>query len=422
MARPQGGKVEFPGGDGARLAARLDVPAGEVRATALFAHCFTCSKDIFAARIIASELAALGIAVLRFDFTGLGSSEGEFASTNFSSNVADLVRAADWLRERLAAPALLVGHSLGGAAVVAAAAAIPEAKAVATIGAPADAAHVKENFAAHLERIESEGEAEVSLAGRTFTIRKQFLDDLEGHRLEDAAKGLKRALLVLHAPKDAQVGIDNATRLFVAARHPKSFVSLDEADHLLSRHEDARYAAHVIAAWASRYLPALPPRREAPAMGAQEIAGVTARETGRGRYETALAVGRHAMIADEPASVGGGDQGPTPYDYLSMALAACTSMTLRMYADRKKLEGLSFDVDVRHDKVHAADCEDCIEEIRAREGKVDRFEVRLAIRGTDDPELRARLVEISGKCPVKKTLAAGAAVVTLEVPAGEARG
>ena len=224
---------------------------------------------------------------------------------------------------------------------------------------------------------------------------------------------LKRALLVLHSPVDATVGIDNATRIFVAAKHPKSFVSLHTADHLLSKQDDARYAAHVIAAWSSRFVPALPPRRPVPeaVLGADETAGVRARETGRGRYETRLDVGRHTHVADEPAGVGGGDQGPTPYDYLSAALAACTSMTLRMYADRKGWTGLSFDVSVSHGKVHAADCEDCLEEVRGREGRIDRFEVRVSIAGTDDPERRERLLEIAHRCPVHRTLTAGAAIV-----------
>lgn len=416
MAEARGEKVSFPGHGGATLAARLDRPDGPVRATALFAHCFTCSKDIFAARVIAAELASLGIAVLRFDFTGLGSSEGEFASTNFSSNVADLLVAADWLRDAIGGPALLVGHSLGGAAVLAAAAEIPEAKAVATIGAPADAAHVKASFGAKLDRIERDGEAEVELGGRTFTIRKQFLDDLEGHALTDRIAGMRRALLVLQSPVDATVGIDNATRIFTSAKHPKSFVSLDTADHLLSRREDARYAAHVVAAWASRFLPE-PRVEEGPgpdaALAGEAPAGVVARETGRGRYETEMKVGRHAMLADEPAGVGGGDKGPSPYDYLSMALAACTVMTLRMYADRKGWRGLSFEVDVRHAKVHAADCADCADDVVERGGMIDRFERRVIVRGETDEATRKRLVEIADKCPVHRTLEHGGAVVTV---------
>ncbi len=245
-------RLEFPGSAGAMLAARLDRPIGRVRATALFAHCFTCSKDLAAVTRIARALAARGIAVLRFDFTGLGHSEGEFASTNFSSNVSDLVCAADSMRERGTPPDLLIGHSLGGAAVLAAAARVPEARAVATIGAPAEPAHVEKLFTVSRETILREGEAEVELAGRRFTIQRQFLEDLEAQALEKAVGGLRKALLVMHAPLDDTVGIDNASELFLAARHPKSFVSLDGADHLLTRRADAEYVAEVITGWASR--------------------------------------------------------------------------------------------------------------------------------------------------------------------------
>ncbi|WP_333856340.1 alpha/beta hydrolase family protein [Denitromonas sp.] len=249
-------KIIFPGADGQDLAARLDTPDGPVRAYALFAHCFTCTKDIFAAARIAEGLAAQGIAVLRFDFTGLGASDGEFANTNFSSNVQDLVAAGAYMQARLAAPAIVVGHSLGGAAVLAAAGQMAGVKAVCTIGAPADPAHVAHLFAHAREQIERDGEAEVTLAGRPFRIRKQFLDDIEATRMEAAVAGLRKALLIFHAPQDATVDIENAARLYGWARHPKSFVSLDGADHLLSRRADAIYVAEVIAAWAQRYLPA----------------------------------------------------------------------------------------------------------------------------------------------------------------------
>ena len=247
-------KVEFPGSLGATLAARLELPEGSARAYAIFAHCFTCSKDVFAASRIASALAKRGFAVLRFDFTGLGASEGEFANTNFSSNVEDLVCAAEYLRAHHVAPALLIGHSLGGAAVLAAAARIPESRAVATLGAPADVEHVVHNFAADLATIESEGEAEVQLAGRHFRIRRQFLDDIRGQTLMDKVATLRRALIVMHAPGDRTVEIDNAARIFQSAKHPKSFISLDDADHLLSRPADAVFVADVLSAWASRYI------------------------------------------------------------------------------------------------------------------------------------------------------------------------
>ncbi|MDQ0315135.1 bifunctional alpha/beta hydrolase/OsmC family protein [Amorphus orientalis] len=407
-----GEKLEFPGSFGAKLAARLDRPTGRPRAYALFAHCFTCSKDIAASRAIAGALADEGIAVVRFDFTGLGSSEGEFASTNFSSNVADLITAADYMREHLEAPQLLVGHSLGGAAVLAAAADIPEVTAVATIGAPSDAGHVVNNFAADLDRIETDGSANVTLAGRSFTIRKQFLDDLEGHALLDRVAGMRRPLLILQAPLDQTVGIENASAIFAAARHPKSFVSLDDADHLLSKPADAAYAARVIAAWASRYIAA---DAEAASHDA-EAGAVVVEETGEGKFQNRVRVGTHRLLADEPTDVGGTDTGPSPYDYLSIALGACTTMTLRIYAEHKGLAVDRFSVAVSHGKVHAEDCEGCAKEIADKGGKIDRFERRIRIEGDVDDATRARLIEIADKCPVHRTLTHGSAVVTVEEP------
>jgi len=399
-------RVSFEGSQGGMLAARLDLPAGQVAATAIFAHCFTCSKDIFAAKRVASELSRHGIAVLRFDFTGLGSSEGDFANTNFSSNCEDLVRAADWLRDNLEAPTILIGHSLGGAAVLSVAGSIPEVKAVATIGAPADAEHVVHNFGADLERIDSEGEAEVSLAGRPFRIRKQFLDDIRSQELSRKIRSMRKALMVLHSPVDDTVGIDNAAAIFTAARHPKSFVSLDHADHLLSRHEDAVYAAQIIAAWADRYI-----GRDSE-VAEESSDGLLVAETGNGKYQNYVVAGRHRMFADEPESVGGLDSGPSPYDFLSAALGACTSMTLRMYADRKKLELGTIQVEVNHAKVHVDDCEDCATENVGVGGKIDRFERRITIAGNVDPALHDKILEIADKCPVHRTLEHGAAVVT----------
>jgi len=394
-------RLDFPGHDGGRLAARLDLPVGPPRAYALFAHCFTCSKDGIAARRIAGALAARGIAVLRFDFTGLGGSAGDFANTGFSSNVADLVAAAAHLRATRAAPQLLVGHSLGGAAVLAAAGEIPEARAVATIGAPADAAHVTKNFAADLHRIEAEGAAEVTLAGRRFTIRREFLEDLAGARLSERIAVLKKPLMILHAPRDAVVGITNAAAIFKAAKHPKSFVSLDDADHLLTDPADAAYAGDVLAAWAERYL--------APAQ-VEPGNRVLVRETGVSKFQQAVAVGRHALIADEPETVAGGaDSGPNPYDFLAIALGACTAMTLRMYADHKGLSLGRIGVSVDHAKVHARDCADCGE---GREGRIDRFERTISIEGGIPAGLADKIVEIAGKCPVHRTLEASSAVVT----------
>ncbi len=385
------------------------MPGGKVRGFALFAHCFTCSKDVFAASRIAAALAEHGIATLRFDFTGLGASEGEFANTNFSSNIADLVAAADWLRANHAAPVLLIGHSLGGAAVLAAANQVPEAKLVATIGAPADADHVVHNFHANLDTIEEQGAAEVDLAGRKFTIRKQFLDDVRTARLTDAIARLKRTLVVFHAPLDQTVGIENASAIFSAAKHPKSFVSLDGADHLLTRREDAIFVAGVLAAWAERVVPAQK-KASTPDAG---IVRVT--ETGAGKFQQDVLVNDHELVADEPASFGGDGTGPSPYDYLSIALGACTSMTLRMYADFKKLKLGRVSVDVSHGKIHADDCADCGE---GRTGKIDRFERVITVEGEISPDLQDKLEEIAGKCPVHRTLEAEAVVVTRVSRAG----
>ncbi len=399
-------RASFKGSAGVDLSARLDLPAGPVRAYALFAHCFTCSKDVLAARRIASALAADGVGVLRFDFTGLGSSEGEFANTNFSSNIEDLVRAAAYLRENHAAPAILIGHSLGGAAVLAAAGEIPEARAVVTIGAPADAGHVLRQLGSSLEEIRDRGEAQVTLAGRQFRIRRSFVEDAEEHRLSDRIASLGKALLVMHAPRDTVVDIDNASRIFLAAKHPKSFVSLDDADHLLSTAGAAAYAARVIEAWASKYLPA------EPATAADETLGVLVRETGQGSYQNSVAVGRHRLIADEPVAVGGLDSGPSPYDYLSIALGACTAMTLRVYAEHRKLSLGRVSVTIRHGKTAAEHCLDCGAVAEGRIGKIDRFERIISVEGEPDAALREKLLEIAGKCPVHRTLESSSAVVT----------
>jgi putative redox protein len=398
-------RLTFPGSRGHTLSARLDQPAGPVRGYALFAHCFTCSKDTIATRSIAGRLASLGFGVLRFDFTGLGSSEGDFASTHFTSNVEDLIRAADYMRDHFEAPTVLIGHSLGGSAVLAAAHRIPEARAVATIGAPADIAHVLEHFQTRIEDIERDGVATVTLAGRQFPISRELVEDARGHALTDHVANLRKALLILHSPFDRVVGIDHATKLFVAAKHPKSFVSLDTADHLLTDRRDAEYIAEVIAAWASRYLP-----EEKPV----EIwkSGILVYETGASKYQNAVIAGRHHLLADEPESVGGLDSGPTPYNYIAIALGACTTMTLRMYAEYKKLALGRVSVSVNHGKVPVEHCEDCGEVVKGRTGKIDRFERTITVEGPLDPAMREKLLEIANKCPVHKTLESGAAVVT----------
>jgi putative redox protein len=390
--------VRFPGSLGATLAARLDSPPSKPAAFALFAHCFTCSKDTLAASRISAALTARGIAVLRFDFTGLGGSDGDFANTNFSSNVSDLVAAAAWMREHHEAPKLLIGHSLGGAAVLAAASEIPEAAAVATIGAPFEPAHVKGLLAPALPGIEAASEAEVELAGRKFRIRKQFLEDIDSRNNRDSIANLRKALLIFHSPRDTTVSIDNAAQIFMAARHPKSFVSLDDADHLLTRREDAAYVAAVLSAWASRYI-------EAPAMEARPLAPgepgiVTVAETREGKLTQEIRVGKHRLRADEPLDAGGADTGPSPYDLLLSALGACTSMTIRLYADLKQLPLEKVTVRLKHDRVHAQDCAEC----ETKEGRIARIDREIELTGGLDEAQRAKLLEIANKCPVHRTL------------------
>ena len=388
-------RIEFPGANGQMLSARIDRGAAPPKAWALFAHCFTCSKDTLASKRVAERLAEQGFGVMRFDFTGLGHSGGDFANTNFSTNVQDLIAAGNWLRETYGSVDLLLGHSLGGSASVVAARQIDGVKAVATIGAPADADSVISNFEANLDEIETRGEADVLLAGRQFTIKKQFIDDVRGASVRDAAAALRLPLLILHSPVDQTVGIENATGLFMAAKHPKSFSSLDTADHLLTRREDAEYAADIIAAWASHHIP----KSEAVAKTLTGQEDVVVEETRNGRYENAITIGAQHYIADEPAGVGGGGQGPDPYQWVTVGLGACTSMTLRMYAERKKWPLESVKVTLRHEKDYAEDCEEC-EEGR----KVDIFHREIEINGDLDAGQRARLLEIADKCPVHRTL------------------
>jgi putative redox protein len=400
-------RFQFTGVGGHQLAAALDLPdRNEPTAYALFAHCFTCGKDVLAARRISAALAASGIAVLRFDFTGIGSSEGEFANSTFSSNVSDLVRAADHLRETRKAPAILIGHSLGGAAVLAAASQIPEAKAVVTIAAPSDPAHVTGLFKDRLDEIRKHGDVEVSLAGRPFHIKREFLDDIAEHGLMKNLATLHKALLIMHAPADDTVGIDNATRIFVAARHPKSFVSLANADHLLSDRRDAAYVADLIAAWVSRYLDPVAPEQVADLGEAPRQ--VVVRETRASKFQQTVSIGPHRLLADEPVSAGGEDSGPGPYDFLLAGLGACTSMTMRLYADRKSLPLDHVTVSLNHSRIHAEDCAEC----ETKAGMLDRIERVIAMEGSLDPEQRGKLMEIADKCPVHRTLTSEIQIVT----------
>jgi uncharacterized OsmC-like protein/alpha-beta hydrolase superfamily lysophospholipase len=400
-------KFNFRNAQGDALAALLDRPDGPVRAVALFAHCFTCGKDNKAARRIAEGLKLHGIAVLRFDFTGLGASEGEFANTTFSSNVDDLVAAADHLREKLAAPAILVGHSLGGAAVLAAAHRIAEAHAVVTINAPADPAHVTGLLGEQVANIDLQGEVEVTLGGRKFKVRRAFLDDIAEQMLTTRIGALHKALLIFHSPTDEIVGIDNASHIFLAAKHPKSFISLAGADHLVSRPSDAAYVAGVIAAWAERYLDMAPDQVLDP--DTQE-GTVLVRETGGGKFQQEIVSGPHRLLADEPVKAGGLDSGPGPYDLLLAALGACTSMTVRLYADLKQIPLSRTVVRLRHQKIYAKDCAEC----ESKEGKIDHIDRGITFEGDLTAEQRARLIEIADKCPVHRTLESEISIRTVE--------
>lgn len=397
-------KVSFPGHSGETLAARLERPVGTPRAFALFAHCFSCSKEVLAATRVSRRLVEHGIAVLRFDFTGLGASDGDFSNTNFTSNVEDLVAAAEYLKSGFGRVDLLIGHSLGGAASVVAATRLPDVKAVVTIGAPSDASHVLHQISTgDLETIEDDGHAEVSLAGRPFTIRKQFVNDVRDANVVEAAERLKRPLLVMHAPFDDVVGLKNATGLFVAAKHPKSFISLNGADHLLTRQEDAEYVADMISAWSRPYLSTETDTAQAPPRPADGY-DVLVEETGTGNYANHVATASHLLRADEPESHGGMNSGPSPFQYLCAALGACTTMTLRMYAERKEWPLDHVSVDVSHKKVDHP-------EITGK--KLDVFTRLIRIQGDLSEEQRERLMQISDKCPVHKTLHSGAQIETL---------
>ena len=389
--------IAFTNSRGQRIAARLDRPDGAAHGYALFAHCFTCDKTSKAAVRISHALAGLGLATLRFDFTGLGESEGEL--TGFSGDVQDLLHAAAHMASLGMAPALLIGHSLGGAAVLAAAADIASVTAVATIAAPSDPAHVLKLFGADLVAIERDGEGEVHIGGRPFTVRRDFVDDARMHDLKARIAHLHRALLILHAPADAIVGVENASEIFLAARHPKSFVSLDTADHLLTKSADADYAAEVIAAWASRYIGAAGVHRPAEAPTAAPCAGVLVEETGAGKFQVQVSVRGTHFLADEPADVGGLGSGPSPYDLVAAGLGACTAMTSRLYAERKGWPLQHTRIVVSHEKV-------------AGQTPPDLFKRQIAFEGPLDAAQIARLFEIADKCPVHQTLEAGAQVVT----------
>ncbi len=385
-------KIDFANANGEKLAAKIDLPLGRPQAWAIFAHCFTCGKDLKAIQAITQSLALQGIATLRFDFTGLGRSQGDFSETHFAHNLSDLQAAYDFLEREYQAPQLLIGHSLGGSAVLLAAHDMPAVKAVSVIAAPSDPCHVTGLFQDQLETLKQSGTAEVEIGGRRFTLRREFVAALQEQALIKRLPELKKALLILHSPRDQIVGIQHAEAIYQAARHPKSFVTLDSADHLLSDAKDAQYAGCVIAAWADRYL-------EKPAELALENESVEVR-MGRERFCTEIKARNHHWLADEPLAVGGQDLGPTPYDLLLSALGACTAMTLRMYADRKKWPLDSIAVQLSHQKIHAEDCEGC----QTESGKVDEIRRQIELSGDLSQEQREKLLEIADKCPVHRSL------------------
>ncbi len=398
-------KLTFENDQGDHLAARLDLPVdGTPIAYALFAHCFTCSKNLKAVANISRALTRQGIAVLRFDFTGLGESEGDFADTNFSSNIDDLVAAAVFLEEQHEAPSILVGHSLGGAAVLQVAHRLDSVKAVATIGAPYDPQHVEHLFEQSLGEIEQQGLASVNIGGRPFTVKKQFIDDLRDQRAKDNIATLKRALLIFHSPVDTIVDIENAALIFKTARHPKSFISLDHADHLLSDAADSEYVGAVLGAWARKYIGAPQEDRKHLALTDNQV---VARLEGAG-FRTEMLANGFPLIADEPVAVGGTNAGPTPYDYLLAGLGACTAMTLRMYADRKGWPLEAVEVRLNHKKIHAKDCQDC----EQKTGRIDQIERELVLTGPLDDAQRQRMKEIANRCPVHRTLEGEVKILT----------
>ncbi len=401
---PSRRKFQFEGSTGEQLAALLESPDREPVAIALFAHCFTCGKDIAAASRIARALVKRGYAVMRFDFTGLGNSDGDFANTNFSSNVDDLVAAADHLRDEGMPPSILIGHSLGGTAVLNAAHRVPECKGVVTIGSPADAQHVSAQFACDIDTIEAKGEAEVNLAGRKFVIKKQFLDDINQSSVEHIGH-LKAAFLVMHSPVDTTVNISEAERIYKAAHHPKSFVSLDDANHLLTKAVDAEYVADVIAAWAMRQVKADEPESRPDVVDGE----ITVTERNQ-KFMLDVFSDTHHWIADEPVRVGGNNAGPDPYEHLLAAVGTCTAMTLRMYAGRKKWPLDNAEVVLKHGREHNQDCDQCED----KPAQLDVIERKVILHGDLDADQRARLMQIADKCPVHRTLTGKLEIRTTE--------
>ncbi len=395
-------KITFLNKNKEMLAARLELPVDEKpHAFALFAHCFTCSKNLTAIRNISRALSLNGIAVLRFDFTGLGESEGDFSDTNFAYNINDLISAAKFLEKNYQSPTVMIGHSLGGTATLVAAKELSSVKAVVTIGSPFDPNHVKHLFHPTLEGIDKNEKITVNIGGRPFKIKKEFIDKLDETKMETTIRGLKKALLVLHSPQDTIVGIENAAAIYTAAMHSKSFISLDDADHLLSNENDSLYTGEIIACWVKKYI-------AGPAVEELTSDRKVVVRTGPSGFTTEIRAGNHSFIADEPVSIGGKDLGPTPYDFVSAALGACTSMTLRMYADRKNWPLQNIKVHLQHGKIYTIDSQD----MDNPKSMIDHIERELELEGDLSEEQRMRLLEIADKCPVHKTLNSGISIKT----------
>ncbi len=396
-------KVSFLNSEKQTLSGRLELPTEQAAHNfAIFAHCFTCNKNLSAVRNISRALTNNGFGVLRFDFTGLGESDGDFEDTNFSGNVEDILSAARFLEENYAAPTLIIGHSLGGAASIFAASEINSIKAVATVGAPSNPKHVTHLLDSSIDQIKDTGLAVVKLSGRDFTIKKQFIDDLETKSLPEVAKKLRKAVLVMHSPQDTIVGVKNAEEIYISAHHPKSFVSLDGADHMLSKKEDSIYAGEIISEWAKRYIEV--PTQEILKSKHQVAVSLDADDG----FTTQMKVGKHYLIADEPTSFGGNDFGPSPYELVSAGLSACTAMTIQMYAKRKGWEVKNVQVHTSYSKTHAQDCQDC----ETSNSKIDTFSRDIQFEGNLDDKQKQRLLEIADKCPVHKTLHNTTQVIT----------
>lgn len=388
--------IKFTNSRGHVLSGKIELPLTQKPDTyAVFSHVFTGSKNLNATRNISRSLTLNGIAVLRFDFTGLGDSEGDFSDTNFSTNIDDIQSAANYLEEHYQAPKILVGHSLGGAAALFAADKIDSIEAVATIGAPSEPKHVTHLFGLSLDKIESEGKAEVTIGGRTFTIKKQFIDDIKSIDLAQITKKLDKAILILHSPQDSVVEIENAAKIYHAASHPKSFVTLDNADHMLTHKDDAYYAGNVISSWVRRYIPS----HEKEKLSTTRQVVVKLGEHG---YTTDVMAGKHGFVADESEELGGQDFGPSPYELLNASLGACTAMTLQMYARRKKWPLKEAKVHLSFSRTYKEDCDNCDE----HESKLGMFDMQLELIGDLTQEQIDRLTEIAHRCPVHRTLQA----------------